>query len=237
MKRVVSGICAALVIALFAANTQAQDEVKKCPSECASAKCDGSKCDSASCCDKGGCPVSKAMAALPKMSYQVGTQETCCAATAAKMAEAIDGGHIHFVVGKKHFHDKGKAMVALASTTEKFVHSYVSTHKCDKSGMNFVAGQSMSCSQSAAKIAKVAKEAMKTVSMTYKVGNESCNCPNKAAALAKTHGEKQHFVIGKESTCCSVDARIKLAHAQYKAAVQAVTKLTAKPAVETATKS
>ncbi|MEM7314122.1 MAG: hypothetical protein AAF497_13325 [Planctomycetota bacterium] len=237
MKRIVSGICAALVLGLFAANIQAEEE-KKCATECATAKCDGSQCATTACCDKeGACPVSKAMAALPKMTYQVGLKETCCAATAAKMVEATEGGHIHYVVGKKQFHDQGKAMVALASETEKFVNTYVSTHKCDKSGMTFVAGQSMACGQSAAKIAKVAKEAMKTVSMTYKVGGESCNCPNMATALAKKSGEKKHFVIGKESTCCSVDARIKLAHAQYKAAVQAVTKLTAKPAAEAASKS
>ena len=124
------------------------------------------------------------MAALPKMTYQVGLKETCCADSAAKMAEAIEGGHIHYVVGKKMFHDKGKAMVALADHTEKFVHTYVSTHTCSKSGMTTIAGQSMSCSQRAAKVAKVAKEAMKMVSMSYKVGGESCNCPNKAAASA-----------------------------------------------------
>ena len=73
--------------------------------------------------------------------------------------------------------------------------------------------------------------------MSYKVGEEACSCPNQAAALAKSTGTEKLFVVGKESTCCSTDARIKLAHAKYKAAVQAVTKLTAKPEAKPATQS
>ena len=82
----------------------------------------------------------------------------------------------------------------------------------------------MECSKTAASMAKIAKEAMATVAMNYKVGEETCNCPNKAAALAKDSGAKQEYVIGDEVTCCSVDAKIKLAHAKYRAAVTALAK-------------
>ncbi|MEM8681010.1 MAG: hypothetical protein AAGF97_16825, partial [Planctomycetota bacterium] len=76
----------------------------------------------------------------------------------------------------------------------------------------------------------VIKDAMDTVAVSYKVGDEECNCPTQAATLAKESGEKQIFVVGDAETCCSIDARIKVAQAKYKAAVMALAKLQAESA-------
>ena len=95
-------------------------------------------------------------------------------------------------------------------------------HTCKESGKTTVCGASVCCEVHAGTLAKKAQAAAKTVAMRYKVGDETCDCPNKATALAKESGAKKEFVVGKESTCCSIDARVKLARAQYQAAVKAV---------------
>lgn len=170
-----------------------------------------------------GCPMEAAMAKLPKMTYLVGTESTCCSMSAEALAEKHDA-EIQYVVGDDTFQSKEDAMVGLAEATETFVSTFASTHKCEASGTLTVAGKSMSCSVMAAQRAEVAKKAMDEVEMTYLVGTESCACPMKAASLAKTTGEEKHFVIDGEETCCSVDARVRLAQAKYKAAVEALAK-------------
>ena len=206
----------------------AADGEKKCCGECGGKDAVASTCED---CDKccGECAVSKAMAALPKMTYSVGTTSLCCEHSAKAMAES-EKTHMHFVVAKKEFDSKDKAMVALADVTEKFVKEFASAHKCSVSGKTTVCGTSMECGESAAKMAKIAQEAMSKVAMTYKVGDETCNCPNEAASLAKKSGDKTEYLIAGKATCCSVDARIKLAHAKYRAAVMAVAKMQQKSA-------
>lgn len=226
MKKLISIFAFGLMMAVL--STQAMAHCGECESgdkDHAHAKCDSGSCES-DC----ACPIGKAMAALPKMTYKVGDQETCCSASAAALAKEHES-HIHYVVAKKEFDSKDEAMVELAAVTTKFVDDFATPHTCDVSGKTTVCGSSMSCSVTAGKMADLAKEAMKTVSMKYKVGDEECGCPTQAAELAKTSGAKKEFVIGSETTCCSVDAKIKLAHAKYRAAVQAIAKAAA-PAKE-----
>ena len=214
MKKLISVLVFGLMMSVL--NTQAFGQ--------AESKCESSaKCESSECSSDCACPVGKAMAALPKMTYKVGDEETCCAESAAALAKEHDS-HIHYVVAKKEFDSKDEAMVELATVTTKFVDDFATPHTCDVSGKTSVCGKSMSCKVSAGEMAKVAKEAMQTVAMTFKVGDEECACPNKAASLAKDSGKKKEYVIGDQTTCCSVDAKIKLAHAKYKAAVMALAK-------------
>ena len=172
-----------------------------------------------SACSK--CPIEVAMAKLPRITYVVGEEECHCAKSAAKKA-AEQGVSIVFAVGEERFEDKGEAKLALLTATEEFVESFATPHSCKASGKTFVAGQSMHCSKSAAKLASLVGDAMKSVHLTYKVGDKDCYCPHEASSLAKASGEDKLFVIGEESTCCSVDARIKVAHAKFRAAVEAL---------------
>ncbi len=183
------------------------------------ATCTGD-CQGADC----GCPFAKAMAALPKMTYSVGDKSACCEHAAKAMAEAA-GTHMHFVVDETEYDSKDKAMVALADVTEKFVNDFATPHTCSVSGTTTVCGASTKCGESAAKMAEVAKEAMNKVAMNFKVGEETCSCSVMAAELAKKSGEKTEYVVGDETTCCAIDARIKLAQAKYRAAIEAIAKL------------
>lgn len=185
--------------------------------------------EAAKACDKecakecAACPIQTAMSKLPKMTYMVGKEATCCSEAAAKLAKKHDSP-IKFVVAKKTFEEKGKATLALADATEQFVKAFTTTKECKVSGKYTVAGKELCCSVMAGERAKLAKSAMKKVEMAYLVGDKKCDCPNEAASLAKKLGKEKVFVVAGEKTCCSVDARIKLAQAKYKAAVEALAK-------------
>ncbi|MEM7784133.1 MAG: hypothetical protein AAF939_16620 [Planctomycetota bacterium] len=166
----------------------------------------------------GSCPVSTAMAKLPKMNYQVNGEAVCC----SKMAEKAksDGAKVDYIVGKETFDNHDKAFVSLVKQTETFVNDFVTPSTCSKSGMTTVAGESCNCPVEAGKKAELVKNAVAKVSMTYAVGEETCNCPNQAAAMAKKSGAKKEYVVAGEKTCCEMTARLNLAKAKYKAAVE-----------------
>ena len=169
----------------------------------------------------GVCPVAAAMDQLPKMTYRIGDEEACCSASAAALAKEHDAP-IRFVVAEKEYNEEGEAMTALADVTEEYVDGFVKLSKCEVSGSMSLAGKKMHCEVSAGKLAETMKEAMNEIQVSYVVGDEYCACPSTAKAMAEKSGEKMQYVIGEESTCCSVDARIKLAHAKYRAAVEAM---------------
>ena len=76
------------------------------------------------------------------------------------------------------------------------------------------------------------QQAMAKVTVAYRVGEQECNCPVEAAKVAKESGKELQFVVGAEKTCCEKAARLTLARAKYKAAVEALVKAqsaTAKP--------
>lgn len=232
MKRLTTTLAVlALATTLYAADTatdalsftvvEAPTSKAQCPSECAK------ECTA-------GCPLEAAMAKLPKMTYKVATEATCCADAAAKLAKEHNA-EIKFVVADKTFEAKGEAMAALAGATEQFVTEFTTTKECKVSGKFTVAGKELCCNVMAGERAELAKKAMKDVHMTYLVGDKACSCPNEAASLAKSTGTDKQFVVAGEKTCCDVTARLKLAQAKYKAAVQALAKVDAPK--ETAEKS
>lgn len=187
--------------------------------DCGKCGPDQAECSS-TCCEE-------ALAKFPKMTYRIAEHETCCSESAAKLAEDHEGETVKFVVAEKVYEDQGEAMTALADVAEKFVADFSSPHTCEVSGTTTVAGQSMKCSASAGKMAETIKEAMHGVQMAYKVGDETCSCPNQAESLAKESGDDKHYVVNDEETCCAIDARIKLAAAKYKAALVALASMQA----------
>ena len=219
MKRIVSAVLATCFLASFAVAEEAKVDLKLIGKAVSAEKACASECAS----ECSGCPIEAAMAKLPKMTYLVGKEETCCSAAAADLAKKHEKP-IQFVVAKKAFDNEGKAMTALAAATEKFVTNFTKTSHCEVSGKYTVAGKELCCQVMAGQRAELAKKAMKKVEMTYLVGDEECHCPNEAATLAKKSGKDKLFVIAGEKTCCNVDARLKLAQAKYKAAVQALAK-------------
>ena len=123
MKKLISIFAFGLMMAVL--STQAMAHCGECESgdkDHAHAKCDSGSCES-DC----ACPIGKAMAALPKMTYKVGDQETCCSASAAALAKEHES-HIHYVVAKKEFDSKDEAMVELAAVTTKFVDDFATPH-------------------------------------------------------------------------------------------------------------
>jgi len=201
--------------------------VASVPSVSAGEACTGGACSGEAC------PVSTAMNKLPKITYKVGADEVCCAEAAATLAET-SGSPIVYLVGKQSFDSEATAMTTLVEATEKFVGDFATPSKCEVSGTTTVAGKEVCCDVSAAETAKIVAAAMKKVEMTYLVGEQQCECPDQAAALAKETGKPQLFVVDGQPTCCSTTARLKLAQAKYKAAVEALVAAEAKSATPTA---
>jgi hypothetical protein len=245
MKSMFSFAVAAAVLA-FAVDAQAN--CGNCGSKDASGEkfaavgCNAKTCTSETCsasrCDAGkGCPIAAAMERLPSLTYAVGEKKTCCPKEAAKLAKE-SGGHIHFCVAKKEFDSKSDAQMALIEATENFVAAFTKPHTCPKSGQLTLAGQVRSCEKTAAHTADLMKQAMAKVKFTYLVGEKECNCPVEAGKLAKESGKEKLFVVGEEKTHCEKAARLNLARAKYKAAIQAMVKAQAaaakpEPDVET----
>ena len=184
---------------------------------------DGSSCKgSGSCCKEGECPISAAMASLPKMTYKVGDESTCCSKSAEALAEK-NSAPIHFVVAETPYTDKSEAMTALVEKTEAMLATFTTPSVCEKSGKTTIAGESLTCSKTAASRAALVKAAVDSVNVSYVVGEETCNCTMKAKELA-AGGAELKYVVGGEETCCEMTARLNVARAKYKAAVEALTK-------------
>lgn len=199
-----------------------------CKTSVASKTCSGSACSDTAgtekTCDGGACPIStavaKSMESLPKMTYLVGKESTCCSTSAAALAKK-SGDAIQFVVGKKTYSDKGKAMDHLIKDTETMLTSFTTPTTCSKSGMTSIAGEECGCKVMAGTLAKKVKSAADGVKMSYLVGTEACSCPTTSAAMAKKKGVDRTFVIGETKTTCSKTARLELARARFAAAAKA----------------
>lgn len=218
------------LLAFVSSSAVAQEASTSSEKSCQKCQCPSTQTTSTSVQEEGctQCPVmTAAMEKLPKMTFKVGDEATCCSKSAAAMAKKTSKP-IHFVVAEKTYEDKAEAYTAYVTTTEEFVNNFVTPHKCEVSGKTSLAGHSCDCPVTSAKYAEQIKTAVDAVAMSYKVGEESCGCPNKAAAMAKDEGAKVEFVVGEQCTTCEMTARVNLAHAKYKAAVAAITKATSK---------
>lgn len=208
------------VAALLAAATVAQAHC----GECGTKGDKGDKTAAAATCEKGecdSCPIAAAMEKLPQLTYAVGDESVCCEMGAKTLAKKT-GGHIHYVVGKKEFDSKADAQAALLEATEEFLVGFTEPHTCPASGKLTLAGRAQSCEKTAGHMAKLMNDAMSEVKLTYAVGDEECNCPIEAGKLAEKSGKDKQFVVGEEKTCCEQTARLNLARAKYKAAVEAL---------------
>lgn len=173
----------------------------------------------------GACPVETAMKGLPKIQFKVNGKmiDGCikCAESAAKETKKP----ILYVVGKKEFKAESKAKMELVTATEKVVKDFATPCKCDVSKTTTIAGKKCDCPVEADERSKLVTAAMNKVVMSYKVGDKSCDCPVEAKALSTSTGKAKEFVVGSQCTVCEVTARLELAKAKYKAALEAVAKL------------
>lgn len=182
---------------------------------------DCKQCDTA-CSECQQCPVAKAMEALPSLVYRIGDETTTSPVQAGRIATKLKR-KVEFVVADKVFKNEPEAFAAMVDMTEKFVGDFAKPRKCDESGNTIVAGKSVCCEVAAGQVAAVVKKAMDDVKVTYLVGNESVCCPDEAKALAEKSGEKVvQLVAGQKCSGCSTTTRLNLAHAKYKAAIEAL---------------
>lgn len=169
-----------------------------------------------------GCPLEAAMAKLPSLVYEVDGETTACDQHAAELAEQSKAP-IQFVV-QQLYDSKADAEVALTATTENLLANFTKASTCKSSGTTTIAGQKLECAKSAEKLAAAVEEATTLVQVSYKVGEEECNCPNKAKQLAAESGEEVTFVVNNEETSCPISSKLNVARAKYRAALLTVSK-------------
>ena len=175
--------------------------------------------------------IAKHMGNLPKVTFQVGDAKTSCPKTAGKL-EAKTGSAKMFVVAGKSYKTQGEAKKALVTETERFVNAFATPKSCKVSDTHTVAGTKFCCPKGATQAAELVKAAMDKVQMTYKVGTKATACPTTAAKLAKKTGNAKQFVVAGQPTSCNVSARLNLARAKYRAAVQAMAQKQAEDAAD-----
>lgn len=232
MMKSMFAVLTAFAVVVFASSVQANcgkcgpkdtSADKGAASGCCSEKCTSETCGATQCDAGKGCPIAAAMERLPKITYAVGEKKLTCPKEAAKVAKE-SGGHVHFCVADKEFDSESEAQDALLAATEKFVADFTKPHKCPKSGQLTLAGKVQSCEVTCAKTAKLMEEAMAKVAFTYQVGDKKCSCPIEAGRLSKDTGKEKLFVVGDTKTTCEKTAKLNLARAKYKAAVEAMVK-------------
>lgn len=201
-KECAGGACCKEKSANVLTSTEAADD-QKCPSQCAE------------------CPVSAAMAKLPKMTYAVGTEKTCCSEQAKTLAEQHKAP-IQYVVADKSYDCPTAAMTALVEETESFVAAFTSPKKCEVSGNTTIAGHAIACPVEAEKQTVLVSTAIENIKMEYEVAGVKANCSSCAATQAKEKSAPIEYVVGEQKTTCQLTARLNLAHAKYKAAVQSL---------------
>ncbi len=182
-------------------------------------KCEEGKCADGTCPSQ--CPVTTAMAKLPKMTYTVGTEQVCCPDQAKALAEQHKAPVV-YVVAEKTYECPTAAMTALVEETESFVTAFTAPKKCEASGNTVIAGKAIACPVDAEKHTTLVSTAIANVKMEYEVAGEKAACASCAATQAKEKSAAIEYVVGEEKTTCQMTARMSLARAKYKAAVQAL---------------
>jgi hypothetical protein len=182
--------------------------------------------------------VDAVLAALPSMQYRVGTETTSCVMSAEQMAIKHDKP-VQYVVGEKAFENKMEATVALAALLESEIANLTSVQysvngkatRCPHEAKEVstqngaavtyrVGGQECPDKAKAEQAAKLASEAVATVKLSYKVGDESFCCDKMAGTKARESGKKLTYVVGTEETCCEQSAKLLLAQAKIRAIVE-----------------
>ena len=172
--------------------------------------------DSPSC----ACPLEAAMQKLPALVFEVAGETTQCDKHAAQLADQNKAA-VQYVV-QQLYASKAEAQNALISTSENLLADFTTARSCKVSGTTSIAGQKLECAQSAAKLAAAVEGAIKMVQVSYKVGDDQCDCPNKAQQLAADSGENVTFVVNDQETCCPIGNKLNLVRAKYRAALQTV---------------
>ncbi len=186
-------------------------------------------------CSGEDCPVmAKAMEALPKMVFRIGTEETCCHMTATKMAHE-NHEEILYRVGKKKFKDSHDAFEALVKQTELYVKRFVTPKVCEESGATMLAGEACPCGATSEKMTEQIVAATKDLKLTYQVGEKKFDKYNDAKRFARKHHQKGMYVVSGEKFENELEARLALAHKTYRSAVAAAQSVKTKAVSETDT--
>jgi bacterioferritin-associated ferredoxin len=177
------------------------------------------------------------------MSYRVGEKSVGCSQAAKALAQEA-GVPVRFAVADRVFDEQSDAVTALTSLLEERLSEmktvqYVAGGKCGKCPVTAkklakesntelayrVAGFDTFDKVKADEAANAVDEAMAGVLLSYKVGDAKFCCDKMAGTKVKETGKSMTFVVGDEETSCATTAKLMLAQAKARSAVEAAAAL------------
>lgn len=250
MKKFCSFVAVLAIAALSAGNVMACDKHEQAKAGCSKSGIVAVG-DKAAGCPKSKSGCAKALAAgakysgchksaqMPAIAYRVGDKETPCIKEAELLASKE--GKITYLLSGKSYDDRTEAVKALTAILnertddlltvrmrvgDKNVSCPMSAKQMAKdsgSPVRFVAlARTFDEKAAAEKAVAQARETLEKVALTYNVDGAPTKCSMTASKCAKD-GKKVEYVLGKESTCCPVEAQMFLARARLLALINTPT--------------
>jgi hypothetical protein len=205
---------------------------------CAKSGCPHAKSATTVADSTGDSRVQAILARLPHVVYKVGDETIGCEKSAEAMAEKT-GKPIQYIIGEEVLDSHCAAEVRLTEILDAQIESFTAmqfavgdeTVGCPvtakamaekkKAEMSYrVAGVDFKSQEQASKAAELVSDAVDHVKLSYKVGEESFCCDRMAGMKAKETGKSMTFVVAGEETSCDKHAKLLLAQAKIKAAIE-----------------
>lgn len=178
---------------------------------------------------------------MPKMTFKVGDESTCCPKTAAALAKKSND-HVHYMVNNVSYDDKAEAMGAHAKQLHNYMMDLVRIQyavngecvacpdsakamaaSCTSKNLQYKVGPAtFDSAEAAIKASVMAWNAAKNVSMQYAVGDEVTTCSKSAGAMADKASCSVEYVVNGQRTNCSKTAKYMQTVASVESALKAL---------------
>lgn len=201
---------------------------------------DGASCTT-TCDGSAKTPAVSLVSFMPKMTYNVAGENTCCPKAAAAMASEKHD-QIHYVVNNVSYDTKAEAMGAHMKQLNAYMMDLVRIQyavdgecvacptaakelasACESKKMQYKVGPATFDSAEAAIAASVmAYNAAHNVSMTYAVGDETTTCSVSAKEMAQKANCSVEYVVNGQRTNCAKTAGYLKTVASVESALKAL---------------
>lgn len=225
------------------ANAEGETCSKPCDSGAATTKvayAEGETC-SKPCDGSAKASTTSLVSYMPKMSYRVSGEDTCCPKTAETMAKEHNGS-VNYVVNNVAYDTKPEAIEAHAAQLKAYMMDLVRIQyavdgecvpcptaakekaaSCESKKMQYRVGPaSFDCAEKAIAASVMAYNAAKKVSMQYAVGEDTTTCSVGAKTMAKKANCSVEYVVNGKRTNCSKEAGYLQTVASVESALKAL---------------
>ncbi len=182
---------------------------------------------------------------LPKLTYKIGEEKTCCAKMAAGVAEK-SGKPVQYVVGEEVFSTEADARVKLTTLLEQEAEAmqamqYAVGNDCMRCPMTAkkaaqekqgkvayrVGGVDFDSEPKAQKAVELVAEAAGNAKLSYKVDGQSFCCDKMAGVKVKETGKPMTYVVAEQEVQSEGEAKLLLTQTKIRLIVETAAALLA----------